>query len=69
MPTYMVMLPITGYVTAEVQAASEKEAIKAALDREYGNKDIEEWEVHEYTNRGNVAYGSCTEASAELIEE
>ncbi|WP_345820572.1 hypothetical protein ABC766_00505 [Methylobacterium fujisawaense] len=69
MATYSVMLPITGYVVADVEADSEKEAIEKALDLNYSAKDIEEWEVHEYTNRGNVAYGVCTEASAEKLDD
>jgi len=68
MPRYSVRLPITGYVLTEVEAADEKAAIKKALNEgDFTNNDIEEWEVHEQTVRGNVAYGSCTQADAELI--
>ena len=65
---FSVQLPITGYVVVEVEAADERAAIKAALASDVKQSDIEEWETHECTNRGNVAYGSCTEANAELIE-
>lgn len=68
MPRYSVQLPITGYVIVEVDAASEKDAIKKALEADVTKDDIEGWETHEYTNRGNVAYGSCVEANAELAE-
>ena len=69
MPRYSVQLPITGYVITEVEADSKEAAIKKALtEGEFTKDDIEEWEVHEFANRGNVAYGSCTQANAELIE-
>ena len=70
MPKFSVQLPITGYVVTEVEADDAKAAIRKALcEGEFTKNDIEEWETHEYTNRGNVAYGSCTEATAELIDE
>ena len=68
MPKYGVVLPVTGQVYCEVEAASEKEAIALAMDHPFKNSDIEEWETHEQTSRGNIAYGSCTEASAEEID-
>lgn len=70
MPRYSVQLPVTGYIMVDVEAENEAAAIDAALDVEGLTNDmIEEWEIHRQTNRGNVAYGSCTEANAELIED
>lgn len=68
MPKYGVVLPVTGQVYCEVEAASEEEAIELAMDFPFTNKDIEDWETHKQTNRGNIAYGNCTEASAEEID-
>lgn len=70
MATYSVTLPVTGYIVIDVEADDEKSAIDAALNSKNLKTDmIEEWEVHRYTNRGNIAYGSVTVASAELIED
>ena len=68
MPKYNVMLPITGYVVVEINAASEKVAIAAALEKDFDIEQIEEWEVHEQVEEGNVSYGSLSRACAELVE-
>ncbi len=68
MPRYSVQLPITGYVIVEVEADTSAAAIEAALVSAR-REEIEEWEAHRHTNRGNVAVGSCTEANAEIIGE
>jgi len=64
---WSVQVPITGFVVIEVEADDEESAIDAALEASPITDDIQEWEMHRYTNRGNVAYGSCTEANAEEI--
>lgn len=66
MREWSVQLPVTGYVIVNVEAETAEEAINKALDSDdIKREDIEEWEVHRQTNRGNIAYGSCTEANAE----
>jgi hypothetical protein len=69
MATYSVKLPISGYVLADVEAASEKEAIQKAMDHDFRLADIEEWQVMEYLSQGNISYASCNEASAEKVED
>ena len=69
MATYGVTLPVTGSVYVEVEADSREEAIEKALEYEFKAEHLEEWEVHRQTNRGNVAYGNCTEASADLMDD
>jgi hypothetical protein len=69
MPKYGVTLPITGSVWVEVEASSRKEAIAKALEGDFSADDIEEWEVHEQTEEGNVSYGNCSRAYAEKIED
>lgn len=54
--TWNVTLPITGIVTAQVEALTEKEAIKKALASNVTTDDIEEWEMIERVNQGNVCY-------------
>jgi hypothetical protein len=64
---YEVTLPVAGIVYAEVEASSEKEAIKIAMERQYTNDDIDEWEVYDRLFEGNVTHVTEYEAHAEEI--
>jgi hypothetical protein len=63
MPKYMVIAPITGIATKEVDASSEEEAIKTAFadDTEFS---IETWDVHKQVLTGNVFHGELDEVYA-----
>lgn len=72
---YLVEIPITGKVTVEVVANSEKKAIEKAMDEfdlelnpssELGY-EIEEWEYHFHVNKGNVSYAVLNEVECSLI--
>lgn len=63
-----VTLPITGTVYVEVEADTEDEAIKRALEGEHPFEDPT-YDVHMRLLEGNVFQGgAATEASAEEIE-
>lgn len=64
---YEVILPITGYVSVNVMAESEEDAIQEAFQRDITYKDIESWECHENVCRGNVYYGERNSAEATEI--
>lgn len=72
---YLVEIPITGKVTVEVVANSEKEAIEKAMDEfdltlnpssELGY-EIEEWEYHSKVNEGNFSHAVLDEVECSLI--
>lgn len=66
MPIYTVRIPVTGsIVVADVDADSEKEAIEVAIDREFSNTDIEEFETHEKVMDGPICNAVLQEAIAE----
>ena len=65
---WSVSVPFTGYVTVDVEADSEEEAIGVAL----GSEDLditkaEGVEFHEHVVRGNVCYAVMRDASAEEV--
>lgn len=66
---YLVVLPITGTVSVEVEAASSKEAIEEALTGDHDLPDPEEWEVHRHVTRGNVFSGRLNDAYAEEMKK
>lgn len=69
MPSYTVQIPVTGsIVVADVEADSEKEAIELAMDREFSNTDIEEFETHEKVMDGQICNAVLYEAIAEENE-
>lgn len=64
---FFVRIPITGHVTAEVEADDEESAIDKAMELTFSTKDIEEWDVSRYIVRGNVFYGTIRQAEAEEV--
>lgn len=64
---YRVRLPITGIVTVQVEASSEKEAIEKAFTSEKISDDLE-WEPVSKIVAGNVFHGMLNEAEACEIE-
>lgn len=68
MKTFAVRLPITGFICAEVEAQSEKEAIELALDTPFTTGDIERWDTTEYVTQGNVCYAMLSRAEADEID-
>lgn len=68
MPRYYVRLPAAGFVECEVEAANEEEAIEKALTEGEFAEGIQEWEVMENINRGNVCYAPFWDAEAEEME-
>jgi hypothetical protein len=64
---WLVCIPITGFVTVEVTATTESEAIEKGFDVD-GFGDPEEWEVHRSVTEGNVFHGVLNEAYAERVK-
>ncbi len=67
MKTYEVNLPVTGVAYVRVEAESEAEAIKRAIDI-CEMDDIESWNAINKVCRGNVCYAELNEASAEEVD-
>ena len=68
MATYSVRVPIAGYAIVEVEASSEKEAIKKAID-EATRDEMERWEALECIAEGNFFRAPLNRADAELIDD
>lgn len=57
MKKYFVEIPITGYVSVEIEANSKEEAIEKAWESpDLSLDNVVEWEAHEYISKGNVSY-------------
>jgi len=67
MPTYNVMLPITGKLYVEVEADDEDDAIQKALNADFTIENVEELEAHDMICQGNVFYGMANDAEAQLV--
>lgn len=68
MKKYLVNLPITGYISIEVEAENEEMAIDKAFESEECNLDnLIEWEACESVCEGNVCYAILTDAEVEEI--
>jgi hypothetical protein len=67
MKTFLVTLPISGFVSVEVEAEDEVEAIDRALEEDFTKVDIVDWGVHRHLVRGNVCYAYQIEAEAEEV--
>ena len=66
---YRVDLPFTGYVSIEVDAKDEDEAIQNALDSDIDlENDLVEIDYHKRVCKGNVLYAVKNEAEAEEIK-
>ena len=68
MKKYDVLLPIAGHISVQVEAESEKDAIKRALEAsDFSLDDIQDWKAIEQFSKGNVCYCPWPwEAEAEL---
>jgi hypothetical protein len=69
MKKYRVDLPIAGYISLEVDAENEDDAIEKALDSEWTHDDIQELDAYKRLVQGNVCYTWHTRAEAEIIDE
>ena len=57
MKKYFVEIPITGYVSVEIEANSKEEAIEKAWESpDLSLDNVVEWEAHAYVSKGNVLY-------------
>jgi hypothetical protein len=65
---YAVSVPYCGYAYVEVEAESEEEAIKVALEQDDLFDKIEEGEFLEQIVEGNIFHGILNEAEASLID-
>lgn len=68
MKTYCVRIPIAGYLETEVEADSKESAIDAAMSKTLTMDDIQSWDTHRQLIKGNIFYGSCSEAEATEAE-
>ena len=62
MTLYTVKIPITGYISALIDADDEDEALEKAMDCDYENTDIEEWDITETIVQGRMFYGILNNA-------
>lgn len=69
MSRYYVTLPIAGYVSVEVEADNEAQAIETAMMSDISVDDIIEWDTYRRLVDGNVCYVSPNRAEVELIED
>jgi hypothetical protein len=53
MPKYLVIMPIAGHISTEVEADSEDEAIELAKQNAK-LEDVETWDILPSVNQGNV---------------
>ena len=67
MTLYTVRIPITGYVSALIDADDEDEALEKAMDCDYDYTDIEEWDITETIVQGRVFYGFLNNAEVEEV--
>lgn len=70
MKKYSVIFNVLMTVEAVVEAENEQDAKDKALDKDFGELDIMEWEAHMDGCRGNVCYRpNPWEAEVEELEE
>jgi hypothetical protein len=68
MKRYSVDVPISGYINIEVEADTEEDAIRTALESDDLKIDnVVEWEAHEKICEGNVCNAIFWEAEATEI--
>ncbi len=68
MKKFGVRIPVTGYVSLEVTAEDEDEAMEKAWETEVTIGDITEWETVEQVCKGNVCYAIENKMYAEELE-
>ncbi len=67
---YLVILPVSGMLSKEVEADSEEAAIQKAMEDPYDpNADDLHWESMRSIVRGNVFSGMLNNAEAKPIRE
>jgi hypothetical protein len=71
MSKYLVILPITGIVSVEVEADSEKDAIERVVNSGEGELPDrpDEWGIHQQIQHGNIFTGMLNKAYAEILED
>jgi len=75
MPRYIVTIPITGYASVEVEAASAKTAEDAAWEALEDDATAEEvrqnveWEFTPHVTTGNVCHARLNDIEVELVKE
>ena len=67
MTLYTVKIPITGYVSALIDADDEDEALEKAMNCDYDYTDIEEWDITETIVQGRVFYGFLNNADVKEV--
>lgn len=68
MKKYTVKVPIVAVCYVEVEAESEKEAIKKAMgSNDLTIENVEEWEAHERIVEGNICH--TYNYKAEIVDE
>lgn len=65
MANYLVTIPIAGSITHSVEANSEEEAIKLALDMDPREGDLT-WEPFEKLVEGNICHAPLNEIEVQL---
>lgn len=74
--TYEVNIPFTGSIWTSIEANSEEEVIRLAIETcdlnlnltsELGF-EVDQWELHDNVTQGNVFYGVLNEASASCVD-
>jgi hypothetical protein len=68
MATYSVKLPFAGYLSVEVEADSEEDAVSKAMN-DASLDDVEEWETFTHIVQGNVLYAPINTPEVELIDD
>lgn len=68
MNIYNITLPLTGIIYKTVEADSEEEAIRLAME-ESTLDDIEEWDTHRKIVSGNIFYGVLNEMEIEKEDD
>lgn len=67
---FTVGIPITGYISIEVEAESEEEAFEKAWESDKLTlENVEEWEAHEKVSRGNISYAVMADMQVLHVEE
>jgi len=70
MPKYGITIPIAGFVWLEVEADDEDHAKELAFDHQFEPKDIQEWNLYESFDKGNVSMVETpTKVEIEVLED
>lgn len=61
MKDYTILIPFTGYVSVTVEAENSDDAVEIAFEKATIEDHLEEWDLHEKVNQGNVSYALLNE--------